>query len=93
VDLEQLKIALQFGRRLGFSHPFPGSRLFSEAEKNRPRSRVQAKVELPIGSSSKCSVFAKTRFTGSKECYRLIATWALANPYMAGWQQSSPQGR
>jgi IS5 family transposase len=56
----------------------------AERRKNRPKSRVRAKVEHTIGVIKRIFGFAKVRCHGLvKNAHRLFVTAALANLYLA----------
>jgi IS5 family transposase len=54
-----------------------------ERAKNRTKSRVQAKVEHPIGVIKRVFGFAKVRYRGlKKNTHRLLVSCALANLFI-----------
>jgi hypothetical protein len=51
--------------------------------KNRTKSKVRARIEHAIGSSSGCSASPKCAIGLKKNAHRLLVTCALANLFMA----------
>jgi len=65
-----------------------------ERAKNRPKSKVRARVEHSIGIIKRVFGFAKVRYRGlTKNTHRLLVTCALANLFMAAAIYCAANGR